>query len=79
MTSLERAWTGVEGAAPRRSGATYWMDAALIAAAGIDTVVFGPGGGGAHAAEEWADLATLDGHAAIMLAAARSFCGSAAR
>jgi acetylornithine deacetylase len=74
VTSLERAWTSVEGAAPRRSGASYWMDAALIAAAGIDTVVFGPGGAGAHAAEEWADLDTLDRHAEIMLAAAGGFC-----
>ncbi|HSM35125.1 MAG TPA: M20/M25/M40 family metallo-hydrolase [Longimicrobiales bacterium] len=74
VASLERAWTSVVGTAPRRSGATYWMDSALIAAAGIDTVVFGPGGAGAHAVEEWADLDTLDRHAEIMLAATRSFC-----
>jgi acetylornithine deacetylase len=73
--ALEAAWERVEGSAPRRAGGSYWMDAALIAGAGIDTVVFGPGGTGAHAAEEWADLRSLERHAAIMLAAAADYCG----
>jgi acetylornithine deacetylase len=38
--------------APRIAGASYWADAAFIAAAGIPTVMFGPGGEGAHAIEE---------------------------
>ena len=37
-------------------GASYWADAAFIAAAGIPTVLFGPGGEGAHAAEEWVSI-----------------------
>lgn len=37
-------------------GASYWADAAFIAAAGIPTVLFGPGGEGAHATEEWVSL-----------------------
>ena len=41
-------------------GALFWTDAALIAAAGIPTVLFGPAGEGAHAAVEWVDLASLD-------------------
>jgi acetylornithine deacetylase/succinyl-diaminopimelate desuccinylase-like protein len=41
-------------------GALFWTDAALIAAAGIPTVLFGPVGEGAHAAVEWVDLASLD-------------------
>ena len=36
------------------------MDAALIQAAGIPTVVFGPGGEGAHSVDEWVDLASVD-------------------
>jgi acetylornithine deacetylase len=41
-------------------GALFWTDAALIAGAGIPTVLFGPAGEGAHADVEWVDLASLD-------------------
>ncbi len=34
-----------------------WMDSALLAAAGIPTVVIGPGGSSAHALVDWVDLA----------------------
>ena len=41
-------------------GALFWTDGALIAGAGIPTVLFGPAGEGAHAVVEWVDLASLD-------------------
>jgi acetylornithine deacetylase len=41
-------------------GALFWTDAALIADAGVPTVLFGPSGEGAHAAVEWVDLASLE-------------------
>ena len=50
------------------------MDAALIQAAGIPTVVFGPAGEGAHAVDEWVDLASVDTCAAVLVAAARELC-----
>jgi len=40
-------------------GAPFWTDAALIAEAGIPTVLFGPAGAGAHAETEWVDLPSL--------------------
>jgi acetylornithine deacetylase len=46
-------------ARPMVGGASYWADAAFIAAAGIPTVMFGPGGAGAHAAEEWVSIDDL--------------------
>jgi len=55
-------------------GDTPWMDAAFAAAAGIPTVVFGPGGTGAHAAEEWADLESVRRCADVLLAVAAEFC-----
>ena len=55
-------------------GDTPWMDAALIAAAGIPTVVFGPGGAGAHAAEEWADLESVRLCADVLLSVSAEFC-----
>jgi len=52
-----------------------WMDSALLAAAGIPTVIFGPGGAGAHAVVEWVDLADVETCAAFYLAVAEAFCG----
>ena len=37
-------------------GVSYWADSAFIAAAGIPTVLLGPAGEGAHAAEEWVSI-----------------------
>ena len=42
------------------AGAAFWTDAALIGAAGIPVVVYGPAGAGAHAAVEWVDLSSLE-------------------
>jgi acetylornithine deacetylase len=42
------------------TGALFWTDAALFAAAGIPTVLFGPAGEGAHATVEWVSLSSLD-------------------
>ena len=56
------------------AGASYWADAAFIAAAGIPTVLFGPGGEGAHAVEEWVSLADTEAVARTLLALAARFC-----
>ena len=72
---LERAIQKVTGEEPIHAGQTPWMDAALYAAAGIDTVVIGPVGAGAHAGEEWVDLATLDSLAHILAETALEYCG----
>ena len=55
-------------------GETFWMDSAFLGAAGIPTVVFGPGGGGAHATEEWADLGSVRQCGDVLLAVATEFC-----
>lgn len=56
-------------------GGTGWMDSALLAAAGIPTVIFGPGGEGAHAIVEWSDLAQVEQCADILVEVAQEFCG----
>ncbi len=63
------------GREPEVSGASYWMDAALIAEAGIETVVIGPSGEGAHAAVEWVELESVSSLAAILTDTAMSYCG----
>ena len=47
------------GRTPIRRGEPFWTDCALLAEAGIDTVLFGVDGGGAHAATEWVTLDSL--------------------
>jgi acetylornithine deacetylase len=53
------------------------MDAALLADAGIETVVIGPTGAGAHAAREWVELDSVERVAAILAETAVRFCGEA--
>jgi acetylornithine deacetylase len=73
---LEQA-TPVLGRRPDASGVAFWTDAALFSAAGIPSVVFGPGGAGAHADVEWVDLGDLARLAEILLATAGAFCSAA--
>ena len=68
-----RALVDVTGAAVY--GDTPWMDAALTQAAGIPTVVFGPSGRGAHAVEEWVDLASVEECARALTEVAVRLCG----
>ena len=56
------------------TGAPFWTDAALIAGAGIPTVLFGPRGEGAHAAVEYVDLASLDRVREVVLRVAAEWC-----
>jgi acetylornithine deacetylase len=51
-----------------------WMDAALTSAAGIPTVVFGPGGEGAHAVDEFVELDSVARCAEVLLATAAELC-----
>jgi acetylornithine deacetylase len=50
------------------------MDSALLAAAGIPTVIFGPGGEGAHAVVEWVDLEQVQQCSDVLLATIQVFC-----
>ncbi len=51
------------------------MDSALLANAGIETVVIGPHGSGAHADEEWVDLNSVKQLAAVLARTAIKVCG----
>ena len=66
--------TDVLGAAPGYFDDTPWMDSALLARAGIETVVMGPSGTGAHSHEEWLDLASVEKLAEILARTAVAYC-----
>lgn len=64
----------VRGHEPAFTGQTPWMDAALLAASGIETVVLGASGAGAHAAEEYADVRSVVDLARCLVGAALAYC-----
>ena len=71
---LGKAVTSTLGSPPPETGVSYWMDAALFAAAGIDTIDYGPSGAGAHEAVEWVDLRSVVNCAAVFIETTRLFC-----
>jgi acetylornithine deacetylase len=64
----------VLGSPPAVAGASYWADAAFIAAAGIPTVMFGASGEGAHAIEEWVSIDDSVLVTRALIAAAKRLC-----
>ena len=60
---------------PEHIGQTFWTDAALFAAAGMETVLLGPKGHGLHSAEEWVELASVVDLAHILAETAINYCG----
>ena len=77
VAALDRASQRVRGGTPKHVGDTPWMDAALLAGAGIETAIFGGTGAGAHAAVEWVDLESLYTLADTIVELARDYCGTA--
>lgn len=75
VTLVAGAVADTLGAPPVVEGASYWADAAFIAAAGIPTVMYGPSGEGAHALEEWVSLSDTESVTRVLLDVARRVCG----
>jgi acetylornithine deacetylase len=74
VQALTDASAAVLGRRPAYVGQTPWMDAALLAAAGAETVVMGATGAGAHAKEEWVDIASVHQLARCLAEAALRYC-----
>ncbi len=74
VTVLREVAADVLGSRPPLSGASFWADSAFIAAAGIPTALFGPGGEGAHAAEEWVSIRDTESCARVLCRTAGVFC-----
>lgn len=66
VRAVRQAAETVLGRAPSLVGEAAWLDSALLSAAGISTVIFGPQGEGAHAAVEWVDLASVVATAEVL-------------
>ena len=74
VDALRRHAVTVLGREPATIGHAAWMDAAVLSAAGIPTVVFGPSGAGAHAVEEWVDVPSVERCAEVLEAVALEWC-----
>jgi acetylornithine deacetylase len=74
VRALTEASTAVLGHRPAYVGQTPWMDAALLSAAGTETVVMGAAGAGAHAQEEWVDVASVHQLARCLAEATLRYC-----
>lgn len=53
------AAAAAESVAARIEGMSFWTDAAVLAGAGIPSVLFGPGGAGLHSTEEYVNVADV--------------------
>lgn len=74
VTTLRDVAADVLGSRPPLSGASFWADSAFIAGAGIPTALFGPGGEGAHASEEWVSVRDTESCARVLARTASAFC-----
>ena len=62
-----------QGCHAARVGASFWSDAAILGAAGIPTVLFGPGGAGLHSTEEYVLMKDVRVCRDVLVALARGF------
>jgi acetylornithine deacetylase len=74
VQSVLRHATATLGREPEVVGVPFWADAAILSAAGIPTVVYGPVGEGAHAEVEWVDLESAARCAETYIAVAADHC-----
>ncbi len=51
---------GARGLDASPTGMSFWTDAAILAGAGIPSVLFGPGGAGLHSIEEYVNVADVE-------------------
>ncbi len=71
---LQRAAESRLGAAAPLVGSSWWMDSALFGEKGLPTAVLGPAGAGAHAREEWVNLASVEQCRAIYTDLISAYC-----
>lgn len=62
------------GRKPLLCGSAGWMDAALLSASSIPTVIYGPAGGDFHGDNEWVDVSSIEVCADVLTEVASAFC-----
>jgi succinyl-diaminopimelate desuccinylase len=73
--ALDAATVETLGRPLEAAGLNAWTDAALMQAAGVPTILFGPLGGNFHAPDEWVSIPEIVQAASILQGAIVRFCG----
>jgi len=71
---VTQATTKTLGNSPNFIGHNWWEDSALLAEAGMETVILGPVGDGIHTNEEWVDIQSVVDLSKILTQVAIDFC-----
>jgi acetylornithine deacetylase len=75
VQTLESVMADRNGETPTHTGQSFWTDAAILADAGIETVLIGPTGAGLHSEVEWVDIQSVMDLAEILAETAVRYCG----
>jgi acetylornithine deacetylase len=76
LPSALAASLGARGLSAAPCGMSFWTDAAILAGAGIPSVLFGPGGAGLHSIEEYVTLADVDVCRDVLMDTIRRFAAT---
>ena len=74
VQTVSRAFESICRRAAKFEGMWGWLDSAILAQAGIPTVIFGPSGVGAHAAVEYADVESVITTTRVLVQSIIDFC-----
>ena len=74
--ALQSAVARVGAESKPLTGMSFWTDAAVLGAAGIPSVLFGPGGAGLHSVEEYVEIRDVLRCRDALAALARAWCAS---
>lgn len=74
VQTVSRAFESICHRAPKYEGLWAWLDSAILAQAGIPTVIFGPSGDGAHAAVEYVDIESIMTTTQVLVQSIIDFC-----
>jgi len=74
VQTVSRAFESICHRAPKFEGMWAWLDSAILAQAGIPTVIFGPSGDGAHAVVENVDVQSVITSTQVLVQSIIDFC-----
>jgi acetylornithine deacetylase/succinyl-diaminopimelate desuccinylase-like protein len=74
VTVLSEKLQEITGKVTTTRTETFWADCALISAAGMPVVMFGPAGHGLHSKEEWVDVKSMETVMSALNSTIQTFC-----
>ena len=74
VQTVSRAFESICRRSSEFAGMWGWLDSAILAQAGIPTVIFGPSGAGAHAAVEYADVDSIVTTCQVLVQSIIDYC-----